>query len=781
MSKIFKLVKPRGEEVETVQSTSGRTARIETDWSLCFICQEMTQESLTRPSRNTRQDKGNSYSILAGHLKRFNDLGFLPKTFLFSRLDEGSGVEAALLANNARYHKTCTLRYNKTKLDRAEKRHQKIGEDDEVQEAGDRKRKRSLSRPSSTESKQREVKCFFCGEAAGSALLHEAATFQLDSRVRSCAMILGDMDLQTKLNAGDMVAQDAKYHRNCLVNLYNRVRKIKEMSSKSSNDEQALVEGLAFAQLVVFIEEALAEGETAPVFKLADLAQLYASRMEQMLGVKYDRRVHTTRLKQRLLSHFPNMCAQHHGRDVLLAFNDYLGDALAKACELDTDTDAVHLARAAQIVRRHIIGDDKVFNGFPLECQQDSVPSMLLALVTMILEGPSIKDLRVSTNQAALSISQLLKFNSLKHRRADTSNMPRPVRHATAQETPLPIYIGLMLHAHTRKKELVDKLAHMGISISYDRVLSLSAQLGNSACRLYHQEQVVCPPKMRGMVFTTAAVDNIDHNPSSTTSKQSFHGTAISLVQHPAFHGAGVDRGINILGGSNESGLKSVDRLPQYYTEVPSVNSSIKNTQVPVNNVTFLSGNSGLKQHIETEYLWLQHTQLAVQKSSPLENTSWAAYHASLQSRTSSRAICPTALLPLFLESAHTVAMVKHSMDVVRNSVEHLNPGQIPVVTFDQPLFALAKQIQWKWPQGYGEEKFVILFGGLHIEMAALKTIGDLLQGSGWVQALVEAEITSAGTGILPAGITCHSNQESAPSDSSSPFHPAAERIQPLH
>jgi len=44
------------------------------------------------------------------------------------------------------------------------------------------------------------------------------------------------------------------------------------MSRKSSNDEQA-VEGLAFAQLVVFIEEAVTDGDIVPlVFKLADLA-----------------------------------------------------------------------------------------------------------------------------------------------------------------------------------------------------------------------------------------------------------------------------------------------------------------------------------------------------------------------------------------------------------------------------------------------------------------------------------------------------------------------------
>ncbi len=107
--------------------------------------------------------------------------------------------------------------------------------------------------------------------------------------------------------------------------------------------------------------------------------------------------------------------------------------------------------------------------------------------------------------------------------------------------------------------------------------------------------------------------------------------------------------------------------------------------------------------------------------------------------------ICPSSLLPLLLESAHTVAMIKHTMDVINNAVEHLNPGQTPVVTFYQPLYALVKQIQWKWPE-YGENKFMIMFGGLHIEMAALQTLGDWLKGSVWVQALVQVGSTTQGT-----------------------------------
>ena len=38
------------------------------------------------------------------------------------------------------------------------------------------------------------------------------------------------------------------------------------------------------------------------------------------------------------------------------------------------------------------------------------------------------------------------------------------------------------------------------------------------------------------------------------------------------------------------------------------------------------------------------------------------------------------------------------------------------------------------------------MFCGLHLEMAALKTLGDWLRGSGWVQALVQDEIATPGT-----------------------------------
>ena len=115
---------------------------------------------------------------------------------------------------------------------------------------------------------------------------------------------------------------------------------------------------------------------------------------------------------------------------------------------------------------------------------------------------------------------------------------------------------------------------------------------------------------------------------------------------------------------------------------------------------------------VAEEYDWLNAVVNALKKENLAKDewVPWSAYHASIQT-TEIPPAAINALLPLLLENAHSVAMIKHSMDIVETSVQYLNPGQIPVLAADQPLFALAKQIQWTWPATYGEDQFVIMFG----------------------------------------------------------------------
>ena len=82
------------------------------------------------------------------------------------------------------------------------------------------------------------------------------------------------------------------------------------------------------------------------------------------------------------------------------------------------------------------------------------------------------------------------------------------------RKTPLPMYVGLTVHAEKRKRSLVDKLYDIGLSIAYRRVLEISNAVGNYVCQLFHEQGVVCPPNLQSGHFTTDAVDTIDHNPS---------------------------------------------------------------------------------------------------------------------------------------------------------------------------------------------------------------------------------------------------------------------------
>lgn len=160
--------------------------------------------------------------------------------------------------------------------------------------------------------------------------------------------------------------------------------------------------------------------------------QLYKSRIEQLV-IKHDGRVHTPRSKQILLAHFPNMCEEHQGL-VNLTETLFPWRLLPK------------LRDATSEMPSCTTGFLQVANRIPCH------PCYLF----MILEGTSIKHESESTTAPASfpSTSALC-----------TDGPPQTLcltQNATIQETPVPTYIGLMLHAHTRT-ELVDRLTHMGI------------------------------------------------------------------------------------------------------------------------------------------------------------------------------------------------------------------------------------------------------------------------------------------------------------------------------
>ena len=130
--------------------------------------------------------------------------------------------------------------------------------------------------------------------------------------------------------------------------------------------------------------------------------------------------------------------------------------------------------------------------------------------------------------QAMLCISQHLMFNTTIRTRSESSSS----YHSTEREPSIAVYLTQPIHSHTRKLNVVYSLCHLGLCISGDRLLDISAPMGNIAIKRYKKDGIVCPLNLRLGLFTTAAVDNIDVNPSSNQAMSSLHCTAASLHQH---------------------------------------------------------------------------------------------------------------------------------------------------------------------------------------------------------------------------------------------------------
>ena len=707
-----------------------------TDWSKCVICQVDSDESLKCPVSSNRVDLGSgaAYATFERDILGYDAINELPHSISVSRLNDGSGVCSTMIHNEAKWHRSCRLNYNSTKLQRLEKR-KSCETADQTDSVNSSKRTRSTLDTSHVLS---ELRCFFCDETGDEETLFNASTFSIDSHLREWAEILCDEALLAKLSRGDVMALEAKYHKPCLTSLYNRVvsHKRRELKQDRETGTEKIIESIVFAELVSFVKENKTD-ELSPVMKLSELKKLYVERLEE-LGVSVSD-VHSGRLRDRLCKNIVGLKSYKQGRECVLAFEDGIGQALVDLCRISNDDNAMCLARAADIIREQLFltDDESTMIG-----GKNVVPHSLVMLLQMILEGSSIKDqLDVAKNNYAQSIAELIKFNSVKHKRAAGDAFSRHNRH---QETPLPVFVGLSVYAQTRKKSLIDQLFHLGLSVSYDRVSGMVSGVSSSVCDYFNSVGVVCPQDMQPGIFTTAAIDNIDHNPSSNSiNSTAFHGTGISLFQH--HDQTGTELPSMPVFFPEAVSTEKASRLPRWYASVPPDSSRLKDQPPACRPATCALEKSVLHRGIEREMFWLHEYDSKRHLTASDKSISWTAYHSGNTNNSQLKSTCKSAMLPLFQEAAHSTAMMKHGLEVIKKAIMHVNPLQTPVVACDQPLYAIAKQIQWTYPEQFGCHQIFIMFGGLHIEMAALKTIGHWLDGSGWCDALVQAGITTQG------------------------------------
>ena len=114
-----------------------------------------------------------------------------------------------------------------------------------------------------------------------------------------------------------------------------------------------------------------------------------------------------------------------------------------------------------------------------------------------------------------------------------------------------------MIHSKTRMKGVIEKLATLGLSITYSRASKIQEQVMKQEIKRFDEMGLICPKNLKPNIFTTATIDNIDRSSTSSTAQNHLHGTSVSVFQH----------------SSDKSHLQIQNRLPielDYCRNVPT-------------------------------------------------------------------------------------------------------------------------------------------------------------------------------------------------------------------
>ena len=300
---------------------------------------------------------------------------------------------------------------------------------------------------------------------------------------------------------------------------------------------------------------------------------------------------------------------------------------------------------------------------------------------------------------------------------------------------------------------MLDQLHSCGLSVSYHRIKNLATDIANTVIAKWKSEDIVIPPNAVKGVVTCLGLDNIDWNARNPLAQElsTLHGTI--FIIHQFVESKNPYSLIEI--AEEEQGKKIVQELPESYTNINydfTIQASDPYTIPKINQDPVKLTNLGLDGPLledtllEPQKQWLSDCKVSVLKKDlhQEEYVTWGAYHAS---KTEAPTLPPIQSFPnpLFIEKASEPSMVAHIMILGQAVTEKLNSGQTPWLETDQPLYHLAKRIQQKYPDEFGENKMLITMGALHIEKMLWAASGEFVNGSGYTSAIASSGICCTG------------------------------------
>lgn len=320
------------------------------DFGKCVFCQTVTEANNIKPT-------GQGYTSLSRDIAKFIEctVSVLPK-HLSDVFEDVAQFEDFCKNRNVVYHKRCRNEFNSRKIDRLS---------------------RQLNKTSPSEST--ELICIFCNKPDHLSTISSNDTV---SKIISKAEFTNNALIIESLSKHSDF-RNIKYHKNCYVNFF---KKKNGPSTTDSGDGTVVRDG--YHRVLNEIISQIEKTRHCPEQEFFKLAKSMTDRLCS-LGLETCG-VHSTRLKEQLLSEIEGLRADRIGREIFLFFDDSVKMLVANTIGNGPVDDDSILARAAEILTTSFFIEHLTRFSGPLNktyCAEKTSPKQLVEFISLLLEG----------------------------------------------------------------------------------------------------------------------------------------------------------------------------------------------------------------------------------------------------------------------------------------------------------------------------------------------------------------------------------------------------------
>ena len=144
------------------------------------------------------------------------------------------------------------------------------------------------------------------------------ATMAVDKYVCEKASLIDNTDLHAIMEGTDLIALEANYHARCMANLSHKASSVETPKQQQHADENTVCQSMAFVHVASFISEKLVSEDKEYIFPMGSIFKMFRTKLVELTGLDARPEVHTTRFRERLLYHFPQLQAENTSKEYVL-------------------------------------------------------------------------------------------------------------------------------------------------------------------------------------------------------------------------------------------------------------------------------------------------------------------------------------------------------------------------------------------------------------------------------------------------------------------------------